>query len=162
MKLSMKPDGTCMTRVHWILFTWWPWRICFLLSCFFICKRWVLPGSLSHGFVVQSKWGDVDVRLFTVPEMLEDSVYTALTDFQTELHEKPNTARTLGSRKTITFWEKGMCLVIFIIGMMWRITLNHRGSGNWCHLLWRVNWHYQHFKYISFHSEIPPLCLYPI
>lgn len=46
------------------------------------------------------------MRPFIAPETLEDSVHSVLTDFQIELHEKLNTARTLESQKTITFLGK--------------------------------------------------------
>jgi hypothetical protein len=51
------------------------------------------------------KWGCVTVRLFTIIEMLEDSVYSC-THFKIKYHEKANLVKMLGSEDTITFWGK--------------------------------------------------------
>lgn len=56
----------------------------------------------------------INVRLLTVPEMLEDSVYTAFTDFQIGLHRKPNIATTLESQRQSLLEEKQQrfCLIL--------------------------------------------------
>lgn len=48
----------------------------------------------------------INEKLFTVVEMLEDSVYAVFPDFQTEFYEKPNVVKMLEESKDHYFAGK--------------------------------------------------------